>query len=942
MLSCLLPLSLPALAAAQTVLDLTQVPWTLTEPTHNISIVGKVPSQAHLDLLAAGVIEEPTYGQNEIKDRWVANANFTDPTQETHLVFDGIDTFADITFCRQWIGSVDNQFRSYTFDVSSTLKSCTGPPQLKLDFTSSTSKAATANETYQCPECLGTRFEFPGRQFIRKEQCDYGWDWGPGFAPTGIWQPARIVQLPSDGIYVQNTGVDVYRQGQLNNIPPDQKQPWVLNVTLDYLGSLPDNVAVSTDICDENGDTLFKGSLEDIKMVGNQLSGNVTIDQEPKLWWPVGHGAQQLYNMTLTVTSGSNAQLAIATTRIGFRTIVLNQTPVSEEQIAKGIAPGNNWHFEINGQDIYSKGSNVIPLDPFWPRVTKEDIRDLFQSAVAMNHNMLRVWAGGVYLPDFVYDLADEMGLLLWTEFQFSDALSPVEPKFVSNIAAEAGEQVRRLNSHPSTALWCGNNENGLLLLLLELFDQSLYPAGKENFEKVFNEILVHAVFENSRSLSYLPTSTSNGYKSFDRSRERPFEIRYQDDLYAPDLAPGAQFSDNDFYNYNTSQAFTQSTYPVGRFTNEFGFHSHASYQTYVKSLPASQLSFNSSDILARNRHYETSYADLVNNAQKFDPGNQTAKSLTGQAQMSSGAALYFPTPHKQPSSPSAALFSGPNAQFAAEIHATQLFQAAFVRAQIDFYRRGAGYPERNLGALFWMLGDTWAAPTWAALNVDGRWKPLAYAARAAFESVVAAPFVDDQHGIVTWSVSSDAWAEVAGTARLEWYTWSGARVETPHAWTREVRVGATNSSALQGWEVVETLRAALPGAVGILTLDVTLEGSGERFESQRAWTPHFLSHASQVDVMVDPELDVAYDAKASAEAGEGESVFTVTAKALAGHVWLEEPEVAGKGYWSDNSFWMLPGKTSVTWTSYGRGKVDVQDWAGEVKIGSVWDLTTP
>jgi beta-mannosidase len=87
-----------------------------------------------------------------------------------------------------------------------------------------------------------------------------------------------------------------------------------------------------------------------------------------------------------------NTTLATITKRTGFRTIVLNEFPITQAQLDQGIAPGNNWHFEINGHEFYAKGSNFIPPDAFWPRVTVEKMTRLFDSVVDGNQNMLRVW----------------------------------------------------------------------------------------------------------------------------------------------------------------------------------------------------------------------------------------------------------------------------------------------------------------------------------------------------------------------------------------------------------------------------------------------------------------------------------------------------------------------------------------------------------------------
>ena len=76
---------------------------------------------------------------------------------------------------------------------------------------------------------------------------------------------------------------------------------------------------------------------------------------------------------------------------------------------------------------------------------------------------MLRVWASGAYTPDFIYDMADEKGILMWSEFEFGDALYPVDPEFIQNVIEEATYNVRRANHHPSLALWAGGRSSNLL-----------------------------------------------------------------------------------------------------------------------------------------------------------------------------------------------------------------------------------------------------------------------------------------------------------------------------------------------------------------------------------------------------------------------------------------------------------------------------------------------
>jgi beta-mannosidase len=310
-------------------------------------------------------------------------------------------------------------------------------------------------------------FEFPNRQFVRKEQSDFGWDWGPAFLPVGPWLPAYAIQLGASDLYIRNTLIDIYRQGQMPLIPPDQSRPWVLNVSLDVIGILQSDASLTYTLTDHWNSTVLSGHLGNITARGETITGSVVIPPGTvELWWPSGLGRQVLYSLELTITNGNDtgSPVVSVTKRVGFRTIVLNQEPIRQDQLDKGIAPGNNWHFEVNGHEFYAKGSNFIPPDTFWPRVTPQRVEQLFNAVVASNQNMLRVWGGGAYSPDFLYDIADgkdtspcrlsllttnlELGVLLWTEFEFGDSLYPVDHEFLDNVREEATYQVRRLNYH--------------------------------------------------------------------------------------------------------------------------------------------------------------------------------------------------------------------------------------------------------------------------------------------------------------------------------------------------------------------------------------------------------------------------------------------------------------------------------------------------------------
>jgi beta-mannosidase len=138
---------------------------------------------------------------------------------------------------------------------------------LSINFGSAVNITADiANELGQeeWPPGVELVYEFPNRQFMRKEQSDFGWDWGPAFAPAGIWQPAYVVQLPASGIFIKNSLLDIHRKGQLNNLPPDQSQPWIVDVSLDVLGTVPATAILGIEILDINNSTVGSGLLNDI------------------------------------------------------------------------------------------------------------------------------------------------------------------------------------------------------------------------------------------------------------------------------------------------------------------------------------------------------------------------------------------------------------------------------------------------------------------------------------------------------------------------------------------------------------------------------------------------------------------------------------------------------------------------------------------------------
>nr|CAI5847147.1 unnamed protein product [Callosobruchus analis] len=308
-------------------------------------------------------------------------------------------------------------FVQYVFDVSHKLK--VGENTIKVHFMPpvkiSEDLAEKQSHSYVIPPVCPPK-EYHGEcsvNMVRKMQAAYAWDWGPSFPSVGIWKDVNIEAFNSS--VIRHVVTDV--------VEVEVNDTWILNVDI-YLA--PSKKTVT------NGkiDARIELSNEVITRVVDvpEHAMNISIVYEiPKgsvhTWWPNGYGAHDLYLLKIRYSAKDESEVSTKEVRIGFRTIELVEDPVGK---------GYSFYFRVNGVPIFMKGSNEIPVDILPERgQDKNKIRRLLQTASDSHMNMLRVWGGGVYEADYFYDLADEMGLLIWQDFMFACALYPSSDDFL-------------------------------------------------------------------------------------------------------------------------------------------------------------------------------------------------------------------------------------------------------------------------------------------------------------------------------------------------------------------------------------------------------------------------------------------------------------------------------------------------------------------------------
>jgi len=128
------------------------------------------------------------------------------------------------------------------------------------------------------------------------------------------------------------------------------------------------------------------------------------------------------------------------------------------------VATGTSFYFKVNSVPVWLKGANSVPFSNFAGAVSDANVTSVLRALAQAGGNTLRVWGGGLYQRDAMYDFADSAGLLVWSEFAFACSMYPRDDAFLQLVRQEVAYQTRRLGGHPSILVFGGNNENEMEL----------------------------------------------------------------------------------------------------------------------------------------------------------------------------------------------------------------------------------------------------------------------------------------------------------------------------------------------------------------------------------------------------------------------------------------------------------------------------------------------
>jgi beta-mannosidase len=388
---------------------------------------------------------------------------------------------------------------------------------------------------------------------------------------------------------------------------------------------------------------------------------------------------------------------------------------------------GRSFEFVVNGVPIFAKGSDVIPFDSFPSRVTTQMYRQVLQAAHDTHMNIIRQWGGGYYETQEFYDMCDDLGIMVWQDFQFA---TPIPWSIHENAEQEARYQVRRLRNHPSIAIFVGNNELewGFNAFGADSWMNKLTEQGRtrmwQEYMALFSGILPATMANLYSEEPYWPASPSANYE-WEANSDQSGDVHDWEVWHGPP-EPTA---DNPQSVAGPPASAYEKVHP--RFMSEFGFQSFPEMRTI------------DSFTLPEDRGPLT---PVMNDHQKNHR-------INGNLRIHDYMQRDYPEPKDFPSF----------------VYMSQVQQADTVKLGAEHLRRDR---PRTMGSIFWQLNDCWPVVSWASVDYYGRWKALQYYAARFYNDLLVSPH--EENGSVSIYVVSDRTAEATGSVHVRLMSFDG------------------------------------------------------------------------------------------------------------------------------------------------------------------------
>jgi beta-mannosidase len=494
-----------------------------SSPLQNVPAT--VPGAVQLDWARAKNWPEHWKADHFLKYHWMEDFFWTysarleipaiEPGETVHFVCGGIDYRFQIWLNDHLLLEQEGMFTPVRINLDSTAKP---GDEIRITIWPPPKQPSSQPDRWQANQTC-------------KPPVSYGWDWHPRLIPSGIWKDAYLEIRPAFHI----RGVQVHSTFDSEMVEAR------LEVQTEL--SIPGRGQLRITLLDPDGAELFTNSLgfDESALGDNQLSWSKSV-AFPRLWWPNGHGDQPLYTLRVRLIGQAGEEMDTFERRIGLRRIRLVMHEGAWELPSTGGLPASRRNppitLEVNGRKIFAKGTNWVPPDIFPGNITAELYFSLLRTARNAHFNLIRCWGGGIVNKPEFYDICDQLGLMVWTEFPLACLSYETEPgsNYLRVLDQESRSIIRQIRGHACHALWCGGNE--LFNSWSMMTDQS--PALR---------LLNRNCFDLDPSTPFLPTSPLMGmahgdYRFRNTEGEEVFQIYFRQaglkTAYAEFGVPGA------------------------------------------------------------------------------------------------------------------------------------------------------------------------------------------------------------------------------------------------------------------------------------------------------------------------------------------------------------------------------------------------------------------
>ncbi len=393
---------------------------------------------------------------------WFRQEFTADPAwakRAVQLRLDGVDYAADIWLNGEKLGSHTGYFAPFAFDMTGKLRDGKNELAVRVD---------SPWEEYD-----GV---WPHRKTLIKgiySQHDSrpGGAWSPAgqsYNTGGIWGDIYLDVTDAvtvDKVLVQAAWPTTASIGMNANVHAE--------LALRNFGDEPLDAAVKVSFAPRNfdGPTLSLPA-QTVKLSSGQTSVVVSGTLQPVLWWPWDRGLPNLYTTTVTVSTVGEV-IARHEQPFGFRQVLV----------------GEDWSWTVNGTRYFPRGSSYFSSQ-WLAQVDDAFLRRDLNLARDANLNMLRAYAH--VEPQAFYDLADELGLLVWQDFPLNWGYTDA-PAFVDEAQRQLCAMIEQAYNHPSIVLWAMHNNSPWQT-------PQLGPRMKE-YDRRQNKRLDEVLFDEARKL---------------------------------------------------------------------------------------------------------------------------------------------------------------------------------------------------------------------------------------------------------------------------------------------------------------------------------------------------------------------------------------------------------------------------------------------------------